>query len=84
MRRLLSERLLCWKEAILASYLILGLLPIWEAQGCTLYLRTPDPRSETSKLKMTRRPQIQRRIQAHISQFHFNSLPTQSSPWNLR
>ena len=41
--------------------------------------RPHDPRSEKSKLKMTGRPQIQRRIQALILQFHFNSLPTQFS-----
>ena len=39
---------------------------IRKAQGWTLHFRTPDPRSEKSKLKMTGRPQIQRRIQAHI------------------
>ena len=39
---------------------------IRKAQGWTLHFRTPDPRSENSKLKMTGRPQIQRRIQAHI------------------
>ena len=43
---LLSDRFLCWKEPILASYLFLGLL-IKEAQGCTLHYRTPDSRSET-------------------------------------
>ena len=43
---LLSDHLLCWKEAILASYPFLGLL-IKEAQGCTLHYRTPDSRSET-------------------------------------
>ena len=55
---------------------------IRKAQGWTLHFRTPDPRSEKSKLKMTRRPQIQRRIQEHILQFHSNSLKTQSSPCN--
>ena len=39
---------------------------IRKAQGWTLHFRTPDPRSEKSKLKMIGRPQIQRRIQAHI------------------
>ena len=39
---------------------------IRKAQGWTLHFRTPEPRSEKSKLKMTERPQIQRRIQAHI------------------
>ena len=39
---------------------------IRKAQGWTLHFRTPDPRSEKSKLKMTGCPQIQRRIQAHI------------------
>ena len=57
---------------------------IRKAQGWTLHFRTPDPRSEKSKLKMTGRPQIQRRIQAHTLQFHFNSLQTQSSPCNRR
>ena len=37
-----------------------------KAQGCTLHFRTPDPRSEKYELKMTGRPQVQRRIQAHI------------------
>ena len=37
-----------------------------KAQGWTLHFRTPDPRSEKSQRKMTGRPQIQRRIQAHI------------------
>ena len=48
---LLSDHLLCWKEAILASYPFLGLL-IKEAQGCTLHYRMPDSRSEnpTSRL----------------------------------
>ena len=39
---------------------------IRKAQGWTLHFRTPDPRSEKSQRKMTGRPQIQRRIQAHI------------------
>ena len=39
---------------------------IRKAQGWTFHFRTPDPRSEKSKLKMTGRPQIQRRIQANI------------------
>ena len=37
-----------------------------KAQGWTLHFRTPDPRSEKSQRKKTGRPQIQRRIQAHI------------------
>ena len=39
---------------------------IRKAQGWTLHFRTPDPRSEKSKLRMTGRPQSQRRIQANI------------------
>ena len=39
---------------------------IRKAQGWTLHFRTPNPRSEKSMLKMTGRPQIQRRIQARI------------------
>ena len=84
MHRLLSDRLPCWKETILASYPFLGLLRTKEnmrrAQGCTLHFRTPDPRSENSKVKMTERPQILLRIQAYILWFHFNSLQTPSSP----
>ena len=53
---------------------------IRKAQGWTLHFQTPDPRSEKSQRKMTGRPQIQRRIQARILQFHFNLLKTQSSP----
>ena len=57
---------------------------IRKAQGWTLHFRTPDLRSEKFQRKMTGRPQIQRRIQAHILYFHFNSLQTQSSPCNQR
>ena len=39
---------------------------IRKAQGWTLHFRTPDLRSEKFQRKMTGRPQIQRRIQAHI------------------
>ena len=64
---------LCCNEAILASYPFLGLLLLREGQGCILHFRTPDPKSEKSKLKMTGRPQIQRRIQAHTVSFQFTS-----------
>ena len=64
---------LCCNEAILASYPFLGLLLLREGQGCILHFRTPDPKSEKSKLKMTERPQIQRRIQAHTVSFQFTS-----------
>ena len=49
---------LCCNEAILASYPFLGLLLLREGQGCILHFRTPDPKSEKSKLKLTGRPQI--------------------------
>ena len=52
---------------------------IRKAQGWTLHFRTPDLRSEKFQCKMAGRPQIQRRIQAHILQFHFNPIETQSS-----
>ena len=55
-----------------------------KGQGWTLHFRTPDLRSKKFQRKMTGRPQIQRRIQAHILQFHFNSLQTQSSSCNRR
>ena len=64
---------LCCNEAILASYPFLGLLLLREGQVCILYFRTPGPKSEKSKLKMTGRPQIQRRIQAHTVSFQFTS-----------
>ena len=64
---------LCCNEAILASYPFLGLLLLREGQGCILHFRTPDPKSEKSKLKMTGRPQIQRRIQTHTVSFQFTS-----------
>ena len=64
---------LCCNEAILASYPFLGLLLLREGQGCILHFRTPDPKSEKSKLKLTGRPQIQRRIQAYTVSFQFTS-----------
>ena len=63
---MLSDRLLCCNEAILASYPFLDLLLLREGKGCTLRFVTPDPRRKKSELKMTGRPQIQRRIQAYI------------------
>ena len=73
MYRLLSQRLLLCNEAILASYPFLGSLLLREGEGCILHFRTPDPRSKNTKLKMTGRPQIQRRIRARLLQYHFNS-----------
>ena len=51
-----------------------GLKP--KAQGWTLHFRTPDPRSEKSQRKMTGRPQIQCRIQAHILENYFEFVNT--------
>ena len=64
MHRLLSDRLICGYEALLASYPFLCFLLLRGGQGCTPHdFRTPDPRGEKSKLKMIRRPQIQRETQ---------------------
>ena len=48
---MLSDRLLCCNEAILASYPFLDLLLLREGKGCTLRFVTPDPRRKKSKLK---------------------------------
>ena len=54
-----------------------------DAQGGSPF---PNTRSEEWKMQAETSgwAQIQGRIQAHILQFHFNSLPIQSSPWNRR
>ena len=51
-----------------------GLKP--KVQGWTLHFRTPDPRSVKSQRKMTGRPQIQCRIQAHILENYFEFVNT--------
>ena len=66
--RLLSDRLLSSftkKEPVLASYPFLSLL---RRRNPEQHTACPNVRSEKrkSKLKMIGRPQIQRRIQAHI------------------
>ena len=117
LNRLLSDRLLCWREPISASYTFLGLLQYIDLAkpksgtriffSCTsqenpfqrvihfqvYYMRdaqggSPFPNTRSEEWKMQAETsgwaQIQGRIQAHILQFHFNSLPIQSSPWNRR
>ena len=82
---LLPDPLLWWNEPLF-SELSVSRFPTYvrKAHVWTLHFRTSDPRSEKFQRKMTGRPQIQRRIQAHILWFHFNSLQTQSFPCNRR
>ena len=113
LNRLLSDRLLCWREPISASYTFLGLLqfidlakpksgarifffPHFSREPISvsytflglLHKRSPRRNTRSEEWKMqaetTGWAQIQGRVQAHILQFHFNSLPIQSSPWNRR
>ena len=46
-----------------------------ETQGCALHFRKRKIQAQNN-----RRPQIQRRTQAHKLQFHLDLLQTQSSP----
>ena len=78
--RLLSDRLLCWKEPILASHPSLGLL---HKRSPRLHTPFPNARSERKKIQ-AQNDRTTTNLTQNPSTYTVVSLQTRSSPWNRR